>query len=434
MEFLIDRFNKDFFNQPIESVIREYKEVISVTLGKEDPYADHIRALHRLGYIPLKIYAVPEGTFVPSGCPEAVIINTHPDFFWLPNYIETMLSNACWLGSTSATTATVYRQLFMEAAKEWGETDFSFVDRQGHDFSYRGMGGLDAAITSGMGHLLSFSGTDTLPAILGARHYYNMKLERASIDATEHSVVCAGGEDTEFETIKRLLTDVYPTGDFSYVSDTWNFWRVLTDYLPRLKEIILARDGMFVVRPDSGDPPNILCGDPSSSYGPERAGALWLLRDTFGCDNGGHLNKVATVYGDSITPERGEAILRRTVREVKMSPYNVALGIGSFTYQHVTRDTHGRAVKATAIDTQEAGVVPIFKDPITDHGDKKSHKGIPLAVSGSTITTRCTLDETELDMCLFRLKFADSRLVLCEELKDIRSRTRSIQWEALKWQ
>lgn len=261
-EWLIEYFNDNFFNRPKEDVVNEYNRVIKYTLG-EEPDSTHIEELHDLGYLPIKITALKEGTLVPIRVPMLTIENTDDRFFWLTNYLETLMSAELWLPMTSATTALQYRKILESYANKTGG-DLSAVPFQGHDFSMRGMGGVRASILSGMGHLLSFTGTDTIPAIIGMEKYYNANIENelvgASIPATEHSVQCAGGKDEEFETYKRLINEVYPSGFCSIVSDTWDFWNVVTNFLPRLKDDIMKRDGRVVIRPDSGNPVDILCG------------------------------------------------------------------------------------------------------------------------------------------------------------------------------
>ena len=190
---LIEEFRQQFFNRELQDVIAQYQEVIRTTLGVAHPRKDHLEKLWRLGYLPIDVYSIPEGFSTPINCPSMVLTNTHPDFFWLPNYLETMLSAYLWKPSTSATTAQRYRKLFEAYAREAGETDLSFIDWQGHDFSMRGMSGMEDAILSGLGHLTCFRGTDTIPAILAAHKYYGADLDcGGSVPATEHSVMCAG--------------------------------------------------------------------------------------------------------------------------------------------------------------------------------------------------------------------------------------------------
>jgi nicotinamide phosphoribosyltransferase len=256
-----------------------------------------------------------------------------------------------------------------------------FIDWQGHDFSMRGMDSVDAVISSGLGHLTSFLGSDSLPTIYGARKYYNAEgMVCGSVNATEHSVMCAGGKEDEVETFRRLL-ETYPTGILSVVSDTWDLWKVCTEHVVTLKEEIMARNGKLVIRPDSGDPVDIICGESNSNVAttPQNKGVIQLLWDAFG----GTVNEqgykvldshIGAIYGDSITIDRAEEICKRL--EAKgFASTNVVLGIGSFTYQYNTRDTFGFAMKATYVEVNGEGR-EIFKDPITDDGTKKSATGL----------------------------------------------------------
>jgi len=242
-----------------ERVCTEIKQEYSTYLGV-DYDVSHIEALWDLGYLPIKVKALPEGTKVPIGVPVLTIVNTKPEFFWLTNFLETLISNLLWKPMTSATIAYNYRQNLMSWAEKTDKENVGFVDFQGHDFSMRGMDSVDATISSGLGHATSFLGSDSLPVIHGARKYYDEEsMVIAGVPATEHSVMCAGSKDDEISTFRRLMS-LYPTGILSVVSDTWDLWKVLTKYLPELKEEVLARDGKLVIRPDSGDPVDIICG------------------------------------------------------------------------------------------------------------------------------------------------------------------------------
>jgi nicotinamide phosphoribosyltransferase len=192
-EYLMNFFNENFFYQPKSKVVSEYARIIKNTLGVANPDTKHIEELHDLGYLPLSIKSLPEGTVVPLRVPVMTIQNTDTRFFWLTNFIESLASCELWQISTSATIAREYRKLLNKAALETvGNTDF--VPFQGHDFSMRGMSSLRSATTSGMGHHLSFVGTDTIPAIQAAEHYYGANVETelvgTSIPATEHSIQC----------------------------------------------------------------------------------------------------------------------------------------------------------------------------------------------------------------------------------------------------
>lgn len=377
--YLHEEANRSFFNLPQSIVVDDYKRLVDSGLGPNDVGTDHIAALHRYGCIPLRFFSLPEGTHVPLRCPAFVFHNTHPDFFWMTNYIETPLSSVIWPMSTSATTAMRYRKLLDNWASDTGG-DASFVPFQGHDFSFRGMMGPEAAAMSGAGHLCSFTGTDTLPAIELVSDYYHggQTFVGGSVAATEHSVMCAGGKDTEIETYSRLL-DLYPKGVVSVVSDTWDLWAVIDQILPQLKDKIMAREGKLVIRPDSGDPVDILCGHEGGPWhSAVGKGVVERLWDHFGgtvnAEDFKQLDShIGAIYGDSITEDRANRICSRLAQKGFAST-NVVLGIGSFTYQYVTRDTYGNAIKATMcfVKGEER---QMFKDPVTDDGVKKSLRG-----------------------------------------------------------
>jgi nicotinamide phosphoribosyltransferase len=422
---LIEIWNKEFFQANIDDITEEFmEEMAEYTMSRkfaEDIGVEHWRALHKLGYLPLEIKSLPEGSLCPIRVPAFTVRNTHDDFYWLTNFIETDMSSETWMPSTSATTAYHYRKIFTRYAELTG-TPLAFVGFQGHDFSYRGMPGRQAAQLSGAGHLTSFYGTDTIPAIKWLKKYYKAKATPlipigCSVFATEHAVMCVStgfyirkkdltwekyGE-AEFEVFKRLITELYPTGIVSIVSDTWDLWKVLVEYLVRLKSEIMARDGKVVIRPDSGDPVDILCGvnsnprtaDTIMDYSkcsqayrdqvsePEHKGVIELLWEVFGgtITSTGHKMldpHIGAIYGDSITTARATQICERLMKKGFASGNWVA-GIGSYTYQYVTRDTYGWAIKATYaevdLDGERIGI-EIFKDPITDDGTKKSAKGL----------------------------------------------------------
>jgi nicotinamide phosphoribosyltransferase len=427
-KYIIQDFDLHFFKQPKEEVVKKYARRINNYLGENQVGTKHIEDLHDLGYIPMVFKALPEGASVPIRVPMFTMYNTIPEFFWLTNYFETLLSAVIWLPCNSATIAKQYRKVLDKYAEETSSMP-EFVDWQGHDFSMRGMGGIEAAVTSAAGHLLSFTGSDTIPAIDFFEEYYNAnsdaELIAGSVAATEHSVMCMGTNEGEYETFKRLICEVYPKGIVSIVSDTWDLWKVLTDYLPRLKEEIISREGKVVVRPDSGDPVEIICGNPNGKTEQEKKGVIELLWDVFG----GTVNakgfkelvpQIGAIYGDSITVTRATAICER-LKAKGFACTNVVLGIGSFTYQYNTRDTFGFAMKATYGEVNGEGRA-IFKDPITDDGTKKSAKGLMKIelVEGKFILIDEVSWEEEQKGELKEV-FRDGRLLIDQSLSDIRN-------------
>jgi len=408
MKQIHNAFKHSFFDIPKSLVLDQIEEVLTPYFGM--PYdSTPFAKLHDLGYLPIRVKALPEGSLCPMKVPMLTIINTHKEFYWLPNFLETILSNSMWKPMTSATIAFGYKKLLTKWALATDKDNVGFVDFQAHDFSMRGLDSVDATIASGLGHLTSFKGTDSLPAIIGARQYYNATgFVAGSVPASEHSVMCAGGKESEIETFRRLLRTFAKAPVLSVVSDTWDLWKVVGPggYVEQLKEEILAGNTKLVIRPDSGDPVDIICGEqvfehkgklcverevnhfPGLETIPltdERVstnqvkGVIELLWDTFG----GTVNeqgykvlhpKIGAIYGDSITLDRAEAICSRLAAKGFAST-NIVLGVGSYTYQMNTRDTFGFAMKATWVQVNGLGI-SIFKDPITDDGMKKSARGL----------------------------------------------------------
>lgn len=428
--FLIEAWNEQFFKKNKIEVIKKYKRRMDMALGKDAIDCKHIEVLHDLGYLPLRIKALPEGANVKIGVPLLTIVNTKPEFFWLTNYIESVLSCYIWKAITSATTAFQYKQLFTDYSLQTG-ADLDAILFQVHDFSFRGMASLQDSALSDAAHLTSFWGTDTVAGIDLVEDYYCADAEKEpvgfSVPATEHSVMCMGEKLNELETFRRLVEDIYPNGIVSIVSDTWDFWKVVTDYVVQLKDKILARDGKVVIRPDSGDPVKIICGDPDAKKdSPAYKGAIECLWDVFG----GTVTKegykqldehIGLIYGDSITLERAKNILEG-LKQKGFSSGNVVFGVGSFTYQYVTRDNFSLAMKATSgvVNNQRR---EIFKDPITDSGTKKSAVGLlRVELENGDYVLHDRQTEAQEQQGEFETVFKDSKLIKEVTLAEIRTR------------
>lgn len=431
-KYLIEYFNDNFFNRDKEEVVYEYKRIISRTMGNIAADTKHIEALHDLGYLPIQIKAVEEGARVNIKTPMIEITNTDPNFAWLVNYLETFMSCNIWQPMTSATIAYRYREIidkYFELSVENGD-----VRKACGDFSMRGFSSIESAEISSAAHLLSFDGTATIPSIAFLEKYYNCNVEEEVVGlgtpSTEHSVMCSYGQD-EYKAYKRLITEVFPSGILSIVSDTYDYWNVITTILPKLKKEILNRDGKIVIRGDSGDPVKIICGDKDAKKDSnEYKGTVELLWDIFG----GEINskgykvlnsKIGTIYGDSITVERCEEICKQLI-DKGFAVNNCVFGIGSYTYQYNTRDTFGFALKAThaVIDDKE---MFIFKDPKTDKDNfKKSQKGMCYVYKdGDDILYKdqLTIKEQEnLKDNLLEVVFKDSKLIKDYSLKEIKNR------------
>jgi nicotinamide phosphoribosyltransferase len=421
-KYLIEEFEKNFFAKKLEEIITEYKAFIQDTLCIKNFDISHIEALHKLGYLPLEIKAVDELMQVPIGVPMLTIKNTHKNFAWLVNGLETLISASIWLPITSATIAKQYRNIVEKYANNTLEENQKwFLDYQCHDFSMRGMSSIESAALSGAAHLQFFKGSDTMPAIFLLSEYYGTNIENGnvgtSVPATEHSVMCAGTQEKEFDTYKRLINEVYPNGIVSIVSDTWDFWNVIDNYLPRLKADILKRNGKVVIRPDSGDPYKIICGDVNASFETEKKGLIERLYEIFG----GTVNEkgyktlhqnIGAIYGDSITPELAEKILAR-LQEKGVASNNIVFGVGSYSYQYNTRDTFGFAIKATYCEV-DGVATNIQKEPKTQSNtSKKSAKGLLYVnkdANGNIYFEQEVSDEKEKNG-LLKTVFKNSQLV-----------------------
>lgn len=402
-EYLVEAFQENFFSKDIDEAVAEYKRVLGATIGTEGVGEQRLRELHALGYLPLEIRAIPEGVRSNIHVPQIEVSNTHKDFVWLVNTIETMLSATMWHTQVSAEVGYRYRCIVDKYADLTCD-DAVHRARLLGDFSMRGQESVESATKSSAAFCLSFLNTATVPAILWLEHNYKDRADEKPVAygalSTEHSVMCSNAAiDGDEETlIRRLLTEIYPHQSFSMVSDSYDYWNIVDNVLPRLKEEILAHDGCISIRGDSGDPVEVVTK------------TVFKLWDIFGgtVNSKGYkvLNPhVKAIYGDSITPQRCEQIYQ-ILADAGFAINNVALGVGSFSmqcletiktvecgvedannpnvtlaqdvtqYAPYTRDTFGIAVKATYAEDAEGNPIMIFKNPKTDSGRfKKSQRG-----------------------------------------------------------
>lgn len=435
-----------FFEKKWEEVEAEFSQFVVPFAGPNGFNMDRVRALHSLGYLPLQFKALPEASLVPIGVPVMTVTNTHPDFFWLPNFMETWLSTELWKAITSATTARAYRKICEKYAELTGGSK-EFIDIQSHDFSVRGMSGVADAAKSGAGHLLSFIGTDNLPAVKLVNDVYSGKetFVGCSVPASEHSVTTASilargngaTNESETEFFRRMVVEVYPKGIVSLVSDSFDFWSVITKTALELKEEILNREvdsmglAKVVFRPDSGDPVKIICGDPDTTVdSPEYKGAVECLWDIFeGTTNEKGFRtlnqRVGLIYGDSITPERAEEILKR-LQAKGFASDNIVFGVGSYTYNMVSRDTLGFAMKATYVEVNGKPVV-VYKDPKTSDGTKKSAKGLLCVTKDSNGNYKLVdnVDPKKETEGYLEPVYIDGKFLVTEKFAELRERLKN---------
>ena len=240
---IVECFKETFFSQDRDKVLEDFRNTIIPFIGDNSPdiIVNKMKALHDLGYLPIRVKSLPEGVMVKENVPMMTITNTHPDFAWLPTYLETFISSQIWKLSTSATIAKSYKNIFDYFADLTG-TPRDFVLFQGHDFSPRGMSGFNDVARSGTGHLTSFMGTDNVCAIEYAKTYYNAEgFIGGSVPASEHSVMTMGLAEGEIDTFRRIFKQ-YPKGVVSIVSDSYDYWDTITNKARVLKPEIMARE------------------------------------------------------------------------------------------------------------------------------------------------------------------------------------------------
>lgn len=467
-EYLVEFFRKNFFEADIDAIEADFTRKVSAVFHPAYTDFSRFRALHELGYLPIKVMGVPEGTLLPIGIPDHIIMNTDPNFAWLPQYLEDIWSCHNWMPSTSATTAYYRRKLIEPYAITTCSNPEEAMRHICGDFSMRGMTGEDAAYISTAGHLLSFDRTATVEGNAYLEQYYGAEIggDRTpglGVPSLEHSVVCqnvayykekiADGTLPDYmklyvkEAMKQnweanliaemcfilyLLTEVQTKGMLTYVSDTYDYWGIVSKVLPVIKPVIMEREGCFSVRPDSGDPVKIICGDPEAMAGtPEFNGTLFTLKQIFGGSTNakGYFEldpHIRMIYGDAITAQITETVCNWCQFDAHFAISNIAFGIGAYTYQYVTRDTRGYAIKATDAIFSDLGELPLYKAPKTDPG-KKSPRGAVALIQDSrgcyNLIQNLTVDEAmNYPGNLYVTKFCNGEVFNEETVYAIRDR------------
>jgi nicotinamide phosphoribosyltransferase len=450
-------WDETFFSKPKEQVIKQYTRRIKTYLGSDygDNQIEALAKLHDLGYLPLEIKTLPEGSLVDMGVATITISNTHPDFYWLTNYCETYLSCSVWHMCNAASLSREY----YKTSKRWSEitgADPFYAEIANHCFAARGHRGMQDAMDSGMAHLLFSVGTDTLWAIDGLEHYYNADCEKeligCSVSAFEHATATQriayyrqelGYNNyplqAETESLRDIVTNLYPRGIVSYVADSEDYYGVLSEVLPRIKDEILARkpdsNGLvkFVVRPDSSPktPLEVIVGDDDAPKGsPENLGTLQLLWNTFG----GTINekgfkvlnpKVGMIYGEAIDIELHDKIHSEMVKR-GWCVSNCLYGVGSWGFlDRSSRDSFSQALKGTHSVVNDKDV-SMQKNPKTAVGSKKSACGLLRIEKENGKFVQYDKQTVEQEQQgLLETVFLDGKLVKETSLSEIRNLIRS---------
>lgn len=338
--------------------IDEADELLTAHFGKKVLNRtgwEHILTAHG-GQLPVSIRAAPEGSVIPSRNVLMTIENTDPSCFWLTNYLETLLVQV-WYGCTVATQSRAMKKLILHYLTETG--DPSLIGFKLHDFGFRGVSSVETAGMGGAAHLVNFQGTDTLAGIEMLREYYGAAMPGFSIPAAEHSTITSWDREHEADAYANMLT-AYPDGLVAVVSDSYDIFRACRDlWGGELREKVLSRDGTLVIRPDSGDPPTIICQ------------VLDVLGERFGSTRNAKGYRVLPpqvriIQGDGIDYAMLEKIMS-AMRAAKWSIDNIAFGSGGGLLQKLNRDTLKFAFKCASlrVDGEERDV---YKDPVTDHG------------------------------------------------------------------
>jgi len=370
---------------------------------------EHIVREHG-GRLPVSIKAVPEGTVVPVGNVLMTIENTDPACYWLTNYLETLLVQV-WYGSTVATQSREMKKIIHASLEKTG--DPSLIDFKLHDFGFRGVSSVETAGMGGAAHLVNFMGTDTIPGLIIAREIYGESMAGFSIPAAEHSTITSWGKEAEVQAFENMLKQ-FPNGLVAVVSDSydifnacWNLWG------KQLKTQVLNREGVLVVRPDSGNPPVIV---------PQ---VLNILGNAFGVTYNNKSYKmlhpkVRIIQGDGIDFEMLPAILT-AMEEEGWSADNIAFGSGGGLLQKLNRDTQKMAFKCSAINVNGIWHDDISKNPITDPSKVSKNGRLKLVRIGDeyrTVSVTHTLPDQMIEV------FKNGVVTVTHDFKSIKERAK----------
>lgn len=365
--FGLQMFIKEYLTKPITNEDVDEAKVIIEANGLPFNEAGWRYIVDKYdGYLPIEIEALPEGYVVPVKNAMVQVINTDPNCAWLTSYVETALLRAVWYPTTVATVSWSCRQVIKRFMEETSDS-LEGLDFKLHDFGARGATSEEAAAIGGAAHLVNFMGTDTISGVIAARRFYGCDMAGFSIPAAEHSTMTSWGKENETAAYANMLDQFSgPDKLVAVVSDSYDLWNAIDNiWGEELKDKVQRTGGTLVVRPDSGDPINIVTE------------TIERLMNNFGYEVNEKGYRVLPPYirviqGDGVSLQTIEAILD-AMKLRKQSAENVAFGMGGELLQKVNRDTMKFAMKASAAKVNGLWR-DVFKDPITDSG-KRSKKG-----------------------------------------------------------
>jgi nicotinamide phosphoribosyltransferase len=414
--FGLQMFIKEYLEKPVTyDDIREAKAVMEahgVPFNEEG--WKYIVQNHN-GRLPIEIQAVPEGTPVAMQNALVQVVNTDPECAWLTSYVETALLRSVWYPTTVATVSYSCKQSIARYLEMTADSSEGLVFKL-HDFGARGATTEEAAAIGGVAHLVNFWGTDTISGIMAARRYYNAEMAGFSIPAAEHSTITAWGRDGEIAAYENMLDQFSGPGKLvAVVSDSYDLWNAIDNiWGNELKEKVESTGGTLIVRPDSGDPVEVVTE------------TIERLMAKFGYETNSKGYRILpacirVIQGDGVNEESITDILR-AMEARGMSADNVAFGMGGALLQKVNRDTMQFAMKASAAKVN-GDWRDVYKDPVTDHG-KRSKKG-RLAVIEPEPGVYKTIPEGELGQQknILEIVYVNGKLIREFNFEEVRENT-----------
>ena len=418
--FGLQMFLKEYLSKPVTKEMVEEAAEFFAAHGEPFNKEGWERLIEKHnGYLPLIIQAAPEGMVIPTQNVLVTVENTDPEFFWLTSYVETALLRAVWYPTTVATQSYMIKQEILRFLEETGTPES--IHFKLHDFGARGVSSFESAGIGGAAHLVNFMGTDTVTGAVFAMKYYDAEMPGFSIPAAEHSTMTTwGGREGEIEAMRNMLAQFAKPGSLvAVVSDSYDIYHAARElWGNKLKQEVLDSGATVVVRPDSGNPPEVVLK------------VVEILGEQFGYETN---EKGFQVLHPSIRVIQGDGINYQSIKEILetladhgWSADNVAFGMGGALLQQINRDTQKFAMKASAAKVDNKWI-DVFKDPITDRG-KSSKKGRLMlykeAVTGNIVTGPYTHGDNTTLIPLLQTVYLNGELVRQYTFDEVRKNTR----------